>query len=77
MGGFRFPQEKWFSGNISWKTCSQAIRVWATLIQINQDDSASAWWTAHACIVFGKTIGRYSFYSFKNFLNDETIDYLI
>jgi hypothetical protein len=33
--------EKWFSRNISGKTCSQAIRVWATLIQVNQDDSAS------------------------------------
>ena len=53
--------EEWFSRNISGKTCSQAIRVWATLIQVNQDDSASVWWTAHTCIVFGKTIGRYSF----------------
>jgi hypothetical protein len=27
--------------NIAGKTCSQAIRIWATLIQVNQDDSAS------------------------------------
>ena len=40
--------EKWFSRNISGKTCSQAICVWATLIQVNQDNSASVWWTAHA-----------------------------
>ena len=66
--------EKWLSRNISGNTCSQTICVWATLIQVNQDDSASVWWTTHGCIVFGKTIGRYSF---KNFLNDETIDYLI
>ena len=39
--------EKWFSQNISGKTCSQAICVWATLIQVNQDNSASVWWTAH------------------------------
>jgi hypothetical protein len=32
--------EKRFSRNISGKTCSQAICVWATLIQINQDNSA-------------------------------------
>ena len=35
--------EKWFSQNISGKTSSQAICVWATLIQVNQDDSASVW----------------------------------
>jgi hypothetical protein len=40
--------EKLFSRNISGKTCSQAICVWATLIQVNQDISASVWWTAHA-----------------------------
>jgi hypothetical protein len=39
--------KKWFSRNISGKTCSQAICVWATLIQVNQDNSASVWWSAH------------------------------
>ena len=33
--------EKWFSRNISGKTCLQAICIWATLIQVNQDNSAS------------------------------------
>jgi hypothetical protein len=33
--------EKWFSQNISGKMWSQAICVWATLIQVNQDNSAS------------------------------------
>ena len=40
--------EKWFSRNISGEMWSQAICVWATLIQVNQDNSASVWWTAHA-----------------------------
>ena len=39
--------EKWFSRNISGEMCWQAICVWATLIQVNQDNSASVWWTAH------------------------------
>jgi hypothetical protein len=30
------------------ETCTQAICVWATLIQVNQDNSASVWWIAHA-----------------------------
>ena len=33
--------EKWFSRNISGEICSQVICVWATLIQVNQDNSAS------------------------------------
>jgi hypothetical protein len=37
--------ENGFSRNISGKTCSQEICVWATLIQ---DNSAAVWWTAHA-----------------------------
>ena len=40
--------EKRYSRNISWKACSEAICVWAALIQVNQDNSASVWWTAHA-----------------------------
>jgi hypothetical protein len=40
--------EKWFSRNISGETCTQALFVWATLIQVNQDNPASVWWTAHA-----------------------------
>ena len=39
--------EKWSSRNISGETCTQAIYVWATLIQVNQDNSAPVWWTAH------------------------------
>ena len=30
------------------ETCTQAICVWANLIQVNQDNSASVWWIAHA-----------------------------
>jgi hypothetical protein len=33
--------EKWFSRNISGEMCWQAICVWYTLIQVNQDNSAS------------------------------------
>jgi hypothetical protein len=39
--------EEWFSWNISGEMCSQIICVWAILIQVNQDNSASVWWTAH------------------------------
>ena len=39
--------KKWSSRNISGETCTQAICVWATLIQVNQDNSAPVWWTAH------------------------------
>jgi hypothetical protein len=40
--------EKWFARNISGEMWSQAICVWATLIQVNQGNSASVWWTVHA-----------------------------
>jgi hypothetical protein len=39
--------EKWFSRNISGEMWSQAICVWDTLIQVNQSNSASVWWTVH------------------------------